>query len=147
MRARDADTFKTHVFFGVEAPNFVPWGKIGQNLAVKQLVCSILLLLTYISTRKRPSKNKSTGRKSRKSLFFLGRFSKNNAANRPFSTWPRPLVQLDVCQKLSHFYQNSKMQSYVVFLVYSGHKKLLLSLLSHIDPVQTILGLVKGSEG
>ena len=30
------------------------------------------------------------------------------------------------------------------FLVYSGHKKL-LSLLSHIDPVQTILGLVKGS--
>ena len=38
------------------------------------------------------------------------------------------------------------MQSYVVFLVYSGHKKLLLSLLSHIDPVQTILGLVKGSE-
>ena len=33
------------------------------------------------------------------------------------------LVQLDVCQKLSHFYQNSKMQSYVVFLVYSGHKK------------------------
>ena len=31
------------------------------------------------------------------------------------------------------------------FLVYSGHKKLLLSLLSHIDPVQTILGLVKGS--
>ena len=36
------------------------------------------------------------------------------------------------------------MQSYVVFLVYSGHKKLLLSL-SHIDPVQTILGLVKGS--
>ena len=37
------------------------------------------------------------------------------------------------------------MQSYVVFLVYSGHKKLLLSLLSHIDPVQTILGLVKGS--
>ena len=37
------------------------------------------------------------------------------------------------------------MQSYVVFLVYSGHKKLLLSHLSHIDPVQTILGLVKGS--
>ena len=47
--------------------------------------------------------------------------------------------------KIVPFLPNSKMQFYVVFLVYSGHKKLLLSLLSHIDPVQTILGLVKGS--
>ena len=46
-----------------------------------------------------------------------------------------------------HFNHNSKRQSYVVFLVYSGQKNLLLSFLSHIDPVQIILGLVKGNLG
>ena len=43
------------------------------------------------------------------------------------------------------FTKTVKFSLMLFFLVYSGHKKLLLSLLSHIDPVQTILGLVKGS--
>ena len=43
------------------------------------------------------------------------------------------------------FTKTVKCSLMLFFLVYSGHKKLLLSLLSHIDPVQTILGLVKGS--